>query len=228
MKKIFATLLVVCAFAALLDAQVPVRTLPACTREGQTVTLSLNTGTAGPLPPPATADPFWRLVSGAPVFTTSPVGPNLWLANSPLFRWVQPANNGGNPASYPVATYVYQAKFSTPVDPYLYSSIQINGAFALDDVGDMELNGVPIGKCAGGTTPAAWCFNKWINIGPTGWTNFNRSTGFVNTLTVRVKNTDPGSPSGLLVRANVVAVCSKCTSPLPPVNPPCGGNPSNC
>lgn len=228
MKTIVAAI-VAFVFAGAVAAQVPVRKLPACKQSGQTVTLSLNTGTAGALPPPATVDPFWRLSSGAPLYSTSVVGPNLWLPNTAASRWVQPANNGGNPAPTPLGTFIYETRFVTPVDPYLYSSITISGAFAADDGAVVKLNGIPLANCTPGSTPTTWCFNKWTPIpAGVGWTYFNRSSGFLNTLTIEVKNTLAGSPSGALMRANLVAVCSKCTSPVPPVNPPCGGNPSTC
>lgn len=142
-------------------------------------------------------------------------------------KWIQPAP-GGNPASFPVHTYVYSTQFLTPVDPYLYTSISLSGSFAADDTAIVKLNGVPIATCPGGNTPATWCFHSWKPIPPAGLSAFNRLGSFLNTLTVEVQNTQAGSSSGLIVQAQVTAVCSKCTSPVPPPNPPCGGNPSTC
>jgi hypothetical protein len=225
MKKLIANTLFTLLLVQAVDAQIVLhkpRRLPPCQKDGQTVTLTLNSGTAGPV------DPIWHLAPSSPAYTTAPYGSNLWLPNGAGYSWIQPSNNGGQPAFYPLNTYVYEAQFTTPVDPYLYSSIKILGDFALDDIGGVELNNVPIGNCPGGGTPLTWCFNKWTPIGPTSWTNFNRSTGYVNTLKVKVKNTLAGSPHGMVIRVRVQAVCSKCTSPVPPVEPPCGGNPSTC
>jgi len=213
-------------------AQAPLRprTLPVCSQVGQQVKLTLNTGTAGGFPPPGTADPIWRIVlpSAITPFTTKPVNaPAVWLPNSATEKWIQPAATG-NPGTFPAGTYVYSTQFVTPVDPFLYSSITITGNFAADDSAIVKLNGVPIANCPAGTNPATWCFHSLKPIPPgVGWPTFNRFSGFLNTLTIEVKNTLANSPSGLLVRADVIGVCSKCTT-TPPPEPPCGGNPSTC
>jgi len=219
----------VAAHAQLPHRIPPPRILPPCAQVGQQVTLTLNTGIAGGLPPPGTADSIWKVLPSITPFSTLPFNaPSLWLPNSANPKWIQPAP-GGNPASFPVQTYVYSTQFATPVDPYLYTSITITGSFAADDTAIVKLNGIPIATCPGGSTPATWCFHSWHPIpAGVGLSLFNRFPGFLNTLTVEVKNTLAGSTSGLIVRAQVVAVCSKCTSPVPPPQPPCGGNPSTC
>jgi len=205
----------------------PPRTLPACTKVGQQVTLTLNTGTG------TGADPIWKIVQPTSItpFTTLPFNaPTLWLPNGLSAKWIQPAP-GGTPANFPLNTYVYRTQFTTPVDPYLYTSITITGlGYAADDTAIVKLNGVPIASCPGGGTPLTWCFHSWKSIGSVGLSTFNRMgiSPFLNVLEVQVKNTLANSPSGLLVSASVVAVCSKCTTPPPPPEPPCGGNPSTC
>jgi hypothetical protein len=227
--SVFVSSLIVTVFVANLQAQAPARRLPACKQVGQQVRLTLNTGTAGPLPPPATIDPIWRLAPSTPVYTTQPFNaPTLWLPNSTVARWIQPSNTG-TPGTYPLGTQAYQTLFTTPVDPYLYSSIQVTGAYAADDSTTLKLNGIAIANCPPGTSSSTWCFHGWKPIpATTSWTNFNRAPGYLNTLRFEVANTSPNSPGGLIVRAEVVAVCSKCTTPIPPVEPPCGGNPSTC
>ena len=206
------------------QAQLPPRALPACGQVGQQVTLTLNTGSIGPLPPPGTADPIWRVAPSIIPFTTDPH--SAWVPNSANPKWIQRAP-GGNLVNFPVQTHIYTTQFTTPVDPYLYSSITITGSFAADDRAVVRLNGAVIATCIPGSTQASWCFNSWKPI-PLGvsWPAFNRTSPFLNTLTIEVRNTLAASPSGLIVRARIVAVCSKCTSPVPP--PPCGGDPSTC
>lgn len=218
-----------CLLPAVPQAQQRTRVLPPCSQVGQQVTLTLNTGTAGPLPPPGTADPIWKVGTSATTYSTYPNNPpTWWLPNGANYRWIQPAS-GGNPIGFPAGTYVYSTQFITPVDPYLYSSITITGNFAADDKAVVKLNGVIIATCPGGSTAALWCFHSWKPIpSGVGWPTFNRFPGFLNTLTIEVTNTLANSSSGLLVRAQVVAVCSKCTTPIPPPEPPCGGNPSTC
>jgi hypothetical protein len=241
MRDKFSTLLLVLlVMAAPLSAQTVAaranagqrafayRTLPACDRVDQKVRLTVNTGTAGALPPPATADPIWKVLPSTTVYTTLPVSaPSLWLPNTATERWIQPAATG-TPSGFPLATYVYSTQFVTPVDPYLYGSIEINGGIAADDSWTVKLNGVTLSSCAPGSSPSTWCFHSLRPIGPNGWAAFNRASGFLNTLTIEVKNTVAGSSSGLFVKADVVGVCSKCTTPVPPPEPPCGGNPSTC
>ncbi len=204
------------------------RSLPICKDVGQQVKLILNTGTAGAAPP--VADPFWRVVAPNALtpFTTTPVNsPSLWLPNSASEKWIQPSP-AGNPVIFPLATYVYSTQFVTPVDPYFYTGITVTGDVAADDGFAVKLNGIPLSLCSPGSTPATWCFHSWKPITPpVDWHAFTRTGGFLNTLTVEVKNTG-ASPSGLIVRAQVVATCSKCTTPPPPPIPPCGGNPSTC
>ena len=202
--------------------------LPACTGVGQPLTLSLNTGSAAPL---GTADPIWTVAPGGNAYSMVPV-PGAWFANTPpRAYWIQPAA-GGAPRSFAQGTYVYKTQFVTPAHPYFYRSISIAGTFGADDEAIMKLNDVEIARCS------APCFQSKRTIlpGASGnWRNFTQtptgrpwSTGYLNTLTVEVKNTPWwNSPSGLFVRAAVTAVCSKCTSPVPNV-PQCGGNPSTC
>jgi hypothetical protein len=93
----------------------------------------------------------------------------------------------------------------------------------------MKLNDVPIATCG---TP---CFYVKSAFTVSDWRSFARTptsllfgAGYLNTLTVVVKNTHAGlTPTGLFVRARVTAVCSKCTSPVPEPYQ-CGGNPSTC
>jgi len=204
------------------------RSLPACSHEGQVITLTLNTGTAtGSIP---TADPIWHVAPNVTAYTTTPFNaPTLWLPNTATEKWIQPSA-AGPPVGFPIQTYVYTTQFVTPVNPFLYSSITINGKLAADDSAVVKLNGIQIGQNPGGGTPATWAFHNWkpVNSVGVGWPTFNQFPGFVNTLTIEVKNTLAGSTSGLLVHAEVSAVCSKCSSPVPPPNPPCGGNPSTC
>jgi hypothetical protein len=227
-----ASLVVSGLLSPFADAQSPPRKLPACQTVGQTVTLRLNTGTAGPIPLPATPDPIWRIVLPTPMVpsTTQPVSaPALWLPNTSITsKWIQPASSG-SPKNFPGSTYIYQTQFVTPVNPYLYTSITITGQFAADDSAVVRLNGISIAKCTPGSTIATSCYHSWQSI-PAGvaWPTFNQLGGFLNTLRVEVKNTLPNSPSGLFVAAQVVAVCSKCTTPVPPPAIPCGGNPSTC
>src|SRR3954447_2647634 len=203
------------------------RSLPACTQVGQQVRLTLNTGTVGNVP---TADPIWKVVLPTSItpFTTTPVNaPTLWLPNTLTEKWIQPASTG-TPSGFPLTTYVYSTQFTTPVDPYLYGNIKVFGGIGADDAWVVKLNGVPLSSCPAGSTQATWCFHSFRAIGPSGLSTFNRFPGFLNTLTIEVRNTLSGSPSVLLVRADVIADCSKCTTPPPPPEPPCGGNPSTC
>lgn len=146
-----ASLIALGALSAEAQVPAPPRQLPPCTQVGQQVTLSLNTGTAGTIPP--TADPFWHVVQPTPTtpFTTTPVSPGLlWLPNSATNpKWIQPAPNG-SPQNFPVNTYVYSTQFTTPVDPYLYTSITITGGFAADDTAIVKLNAIQIAACPGG------------------------------------------------------------------------------
>lgn len=219
-------------FPVVVQAQIqhpPVRprVLPSCTQVNQPVTLTLNTGTAGAPPPPGTVDPIWTVVQPPSLtpFTTSPfLFPNGWLPNSAA-KWIQPAS-GGTPVNLPATTFVYSTQFTTPVDPYLYTSITITGNFAADDSALVKLNGITIATCTPTPTAGVVCFHSLQAIPPgvVGLPMFNRLGSLLNTLTVEVKNT-VSSPTGLFVQAQVVAVCSKCTSPQPPA---CGGNPSTC
>jgi hypothetical protein len=224
---VFAFGLVPAVVQAETKHPVPPRVLPSCTQVNQQVTLTLNTGTAGSPPPPGTADPIWTVVQQpstplTPFTTAAYSAPSLWLPNSANARWIQPAA-GGAPINLPVATYVYSTQFTTPVDPYLYTSITITGNFAADDTALVQLNGITIATCTSTATIACFHSLQAIPVG-VGLPMFNRISPFLNTLTVQVKNTSVG-PSGLFVQAQVIAVCSKCTTPVPP---PCGGNPSTC
>jgi hypothetical protein len=199
--------------------------LPSCSEVGQTVTLplTLNTGTGGPL---GTADPIW-MVAGAGAYSTE----SIWFPNNaPIANWIQPAA-GGTWKKFAQGTYVYQTQFATPVHPYFYDSIKVTGNFGADDKATIKLNGNPIAECGdpcfySPPTPISGAeASNWRNFTQvtTGWV----STYYVNTLTVEVTNTpNIDTPSGLFVEATVTAVCSKCTSPLPPPVPQCS-NP-NC
>jgi hypothetical protein len=204
------------------------RSVPICKDVGQQVKLQLHTGAVGATPP--MADPFWRIVSPAAVtpFTTAPVGaPGLWLPNSSTEQWIQPSA-AGSPGTFPAATYVYSTQFVTPVDPYFYSSITVSGDVAADDGFVVKLNGIQLGVCSAGSTSTTWCFHSWKAITQAvDWHAFTRTGNFLNTLTIEVKNTG-ASPSGLIVRAQVIATCSKCTTPLPKPAQPCGGTTSPC
>jgi hypothetical protein len=191
--------------------------LPACSYVGQTVTLPLSTGSGGLQ---GTPDPIWAVMPGS-AYSTAPVL-GFWFPNTSNAKWIQPAA-GGTPQNFAQGTYVYKTQFATPVHPYLYQSIKITGGFGADDEATVKLNGVPIATCS----PSCFGFARTIpTVG--NWQSFATSTGYLNVLTVEVKNTPAGdSPSGLFVRATVTAVCSKCTSPVPPAYQ-CGGNPSTC
>ena len=204
--------------------------MPPCLKVGQQVTLTLNTGSLGPIP---TADPIWTIVSPATIapFSTAPNNaPTWWLPNTPNPKWIQPDPSGA-PATFPLNTYIYQTQFTTPIDPFLYASITISGSFASDDNALVKLNGIPIASCTSGPQVSTACFHIWTAVpAVVGWQTFNRFPGYLNALTIDVANTVAGSTSGLLVRAQVIAVCSKCSivPPVGPPQPPCGGNPSNC
>src|SRR5947209_4700273 len=77
---------------AVAQAQRPPRALPPCTFPNQTVGLTLNTGTAGPNPPPGVADPIWIMISPpSDVYSTTR---GSWFAPFPGSRWIQPVKNG--------------------------------------------------------------------------------------------------------------------------------------
>jgi hypothetical protein len=82
---------------------------------------------------------------------------------------------------------------------------------------------VPIKTCSNANT----CFKTATSFSAP-FSAFNRigTAPFLNTLTVEVTNIS--LYSGLLLQAQLAAVCSKCTSPIPDPEPPCGGNPSTC
>jgi hypothetical protein len=190
-------------------------TLPMCKQVGQQVTLTLNTGTT----PPGSIDPIWTIAS-PPLLTPFTTSPLFNLGTTA--RWIQPAA-GGTPVGFPLNTYVYSTQFFTPVDPYLYTSIQITETYAADDIPVVKLNGVQIAACSPGVSSTTWCFTSLKSLPSIGWPVFNRlgTAPFLNTLTVEVKNTLPAITSGLLVQARVIAVCSKCSIPPPLPDPPC-------
>lgn len=202
--------------------------LPPCSSDGQTITLSLNTGTGGPL---GTADPNWTVDPGGTAYSTSTVlagtNTNIWLRNQPGpngAKWIQP-DPSGTPVKFTGnEIYVYQMKFATPVDPYLYDSITITGRFAADDGAVVELNGKPIANCYANFGTDCFRIGQTITTKPD-WRSFMRTAtfgSFVNTVTIKVNNSG-GIYSGLYADLKVTVVCSKCTAPLPPVEPACSG-----
>lgn len=223
---------VACLLSISVEAQV--RTLPACKTAGQHVRLSLNTGTKGGFPPPGIPDAIWTIVQPAGImpFTTSPIYPTLpvWLPNTAVSKWIQPFPTGTPTQAPHGATYVYETHFATPVDPYFYTSISLSGRFMVDDGAVIKLNGVQIATCTVVSIGPNYCFNSWKAI-PAGvsWSSFSRAGAFLNVVTVEVKNiADPNTPTGLRMEAQVEAVCSKCTAPVPIPTPPCAGDPSTC
>src|ERR1700684_4098020 len=59
--------------------------LPPCDYDGQTVSVTLNTGTVLPV---GLADPIWNVSPGFTAYSTTPA--TGWLANQATAKWVQP------------------------------------------------------------------------------------------------------------------------------------------
>ncbi|MGA8495950.1 MAG: hypothetical protein WB764_10740 [Xanthobacteraceae bacterium] len=195
--------------------------LPPCDYDGQTVSVTLNTGTVLPV---GLADPIWNVSPGFTAYSTTPA--TGWLANQATAKWVQPASGGTPVDFYPTTlNYVYTAKFTTPSHPYYYNSIMITGTFAGDDSAVLTLNGAATTNCPSTANNSTSCFHVGKAFTIAGYQNFTQTgtAPFVNTLTIQVNNSN-SIYSGLLVKATLKAVCSKCTSPIPT----CGGNPSTC
>jgi hypothetical protein len=175
--------------------------LPNCT-PGQTVTLNLSTGMLGPAPPPGRTDPIWRVMWPPHDAFTTTTGGGPWYApgSTPPF-WIQP-HPAGTPQTLAGGTwsYVYGARFSTPLSPSAYQSVTINGIVAADNKLAMKLNGTVIASC----TNAATCFAYPTTINSPPASAFTTSGS--NLLTVEVNNVTT-SWTGLYVRAAVKAKC---------------------
>jgi len=217
-KRITAFIAVI-AVAQIAAAQrniVATRTLPACKSQGQVVKLSLDTGTGGPIP---TADPIWTITFPSTIapFSTTKFG-SAWIAPFAGTNWIQPFSSG-TPVHTSVQKFIYRTTFDTPVDPFLYGSITITGQYAADDDVVLKLNNIPFAQC----TKAAGCFGPPPQTIPAGttWTQFNRFPGFHNVITAEVTN--KGVVTGFMMKADIVAECSKCTA-VPPPDAPCRGN----
>ena len=185
-----ACAIVLALSSTLVHAWVPA--LPPCTASGQLVTLSLNTGSVGPNPPPGVVDPIWHFPHTADLFSTKKHP--QWVSPPLGSRWIQPSKIG-TPQIFPPATsYLYVTEFTTgPLSSYSPNSLVINGFYSADDQALVQLNfGPTIAACSN-------CFPTLHTL-PT-----VHITTVFNTLSINVWNNM--TYSALLVRATVRAVC---------------------
>jgi hypothetical protein len=163
--------------------------------------IDLSTGTTnGVKNAPGIADPKWNLVvvpTGFPgsAFSTNTV-PN-WVANTPQpGNWIQRMANT-NPQADSAGSYSYQMQLP-PLNPALYSSIQLSMRYAADNTANVYFNGQQVASCAGPN-----CFSSWRTVPTLG----TPATTFLpnNTLAVVVGNS--GSVTGLIVDASLRWTC---------------------
>jgi hypothetical protein len=121
-------------------------------------------------------DAFVTLTGGFPI--------PPWVANTSSAQWIGPASGGHE------VTYDYRETFD--LTGFNVSTVAMSGAFATDNAGFFQLNGVTVG-------PTSPTFNAL--------TAFSINSGFVaglNTLDFLVTNAPGGSgnPTGLFVEAS--------------------------
>ncbi len=146
--------------------------LPPCQSSGQVVNVDISTG---PNVPPGQPDPRWQLIAVPnqtgtfPAYST--VTDTAWAGALVLAltnaHWLQRIQN---PSPQPDAggNYVYRLRFN--LNPALYSSIQIVGQYAADNVAIVQLNGVTQSSCFGMFGNDCFGYGQSLNI----------TSGFVN------------------------------------------------
>ena len=180
-----------------------VRAIVAITAIAATVTAHASVGlystgvdnNGNPLAVGAT-DPHYRLLGGAPAFTTTQAEdyPNYWLAPNTSSEWITPLLSASNEASASAAggNYTYQATFDlTGID--LGKTTIRGNATADNGISDILINGQSTGFAMGcPTCPVYGAF-----------ANFTINSGFrhgLNTLSFKVVNGT--GPTGLRVNFN--------------------------
>lgn len=167
---------------------------PECQKDGQGFHIDLSTTSANSI------DPLWGVSPGAgPHHMSNPPSNYMNLPN-----WIQPS---ATPATgqFPDQTdYTYTLRFHLPCDPRRYRDLSIQGRYAADNwVTEVKLNGQNGNPSVSSCTDANLeCFDAA--------TSFAITSGFVqglNTLTIRVRNFHPNSPSALAVSAGLRGLC---------------------
>lgn len=172
--------------------------LPDCRFAGQSFPAAdFSTNIPGNWTVTGPAQPTGLPAVGGPISATL----SAWSAMQGY--WIQPFGTGttnqygtawGNAAG---GDYTYELKFFLPCDPKNYSRLSLDGHISADNSFVAYLNSGQISNCSG-----SHCFQSATQF---------TGGGFVpglNTFRVVVNN-QPGSFTGLAVRASLVAVCGK-------------------
>jgi hypothetical protein len=185
----------------------PLQILPDCEKEGQIISLKLNTGTGTGMI--GAQDPHWTVSGGgtAPYAYSTNIATGWVQPSGSAVQWIQPAT-GGNAFDFPNSgTYKYTTRFVVSPLMYLLGGITVSGKFSADNSAILKVNGKPIAgiSCVGSSLGT--CFKQY--------TNFSIPSTYIqsgiNEITVEVTNND--IYTGLIVESSVVSNCKKCEPP---------------
>ncbi|HWA92489.1 MAG TPA: hypothetical protein VG889_20815 [Rhizomicrobium sp.] len=167
--------------------------LPACTFEGQPMSVDLSTSN----PATPTTPTNWQVTgpgASGPTHTADPA----WTALQ--YYWIQP-NLGPYPQFMPQGYYTYLIRFFIPCKPQNYAGLSLTGRIAADNSFKAYVNGNLFATCAGPN-----CFSY-----PGNPTTFANLAGYlvrgVNAIQIVVYNRD--TITGLAVSATLTARCGQ-------------------